>query len=266
MKTYKYWKRVTEEITAPGGERVKITGLGRSNSSEIEAASDARVRLRKVEAKIAGEEPELEDYSADIKEEVVKELDPKNIVTRNRYGALVLNSESVTMIDVDQHHKGFLEFFGFKKRENKAAIIEDLEKVALDPEYANLGFRLYETSKGVRVIITGAYLDPKDIGWNLMRACYSDPLFRTLCMKQNCYRARLTPKPHRLKLKAIKYKWPLEGEELEAARLWIKEYDERSENYAICRHIKNLGRKALTGLIVQFHDEETRAFSGLPLA
>lgn len=243
-----------------------ITGLGRSNTSELDASSDARARLRKVEAKIAGQAPEKEDYSADINEEVVRELDPKNIVTRNRYGALVLNSESVTIIDVDEHRRGFMEKLGFKKRENKPAIIEDLEKVSRLPEYAALGFRLYETVKGVRVIITGSYLKPGDAGWALMRACYSDPLFRTLCVKQDCYRARLTPKPHRLKLKAIKYKWPLEGEALEAARAWLAEYEERSAGYAVCRYIKSLGRQSLPGSAVRFHDEEARSGSGLPLA
>lgn len=266
MQTYKYWKREYSEMTAPGGELIKVSALGRSNSSADEAASDARDRLVKVKAKIAGEYPDQADYSADIREEVVRELDEKNVVTRNRYGALVLNTEAATIIDVDEHRKGFLETLGFKKRENKPAIIEDLEKVALRPEYADLGFRLYETYKGVRVIITGAYCNPEDRGFSLMRACHSDPLFRTLCMKQACYRARLTPKPHRLKMKGIKYKWPLEGDALAAAADWIKDYEERSRDFAVCRYIKTLGRQGAPDALVQFHDGETRAASGLPLA
>lgn len=266
MKTYKFWKREKSYITGPAGERVEICGLGRSNVSELEASSDARARLDKVRAKIAGSAPEAEDYSADIREEVVRELDAKNVVTRNRYGALVLNSESMTVIDVDSHRRGFLEIFGFKKRENKPAIMEDIEKVSRFPEYADLGFRLYETYKGVRVIVTGAYCDPDGRGWGIMRACNSDPLFKLLCRKQSCYRARLTPKPHRLKMKSIRYRWPLEGAELEAAGAWIREYDERSRAFAVCRYVKTLGRQHAPDAVMNLHDSETGASSSLPLA
>lgn len=267
MKTYKYWKREYSEVTARDGSRIEICGLGRSNSSEFDAASDAKARLGKVEARIGGAEPpETADYTVDIKEEVVKEMGPENIVTRNRYGALVLNTESVTIIDIDEHRKGFWEFLGFKKRENKPAIIEDLEKLVLKPEYSNLGFRVYETAKGIRLIVTNGYQDPSREGRALMKACHSDPLFATLCLRQKCYRARLTPKPQRIKQKAIKYRWPLEGEEIEAARLWIGEYEERSKNFAVCRYLKTLGRQNMPDDVVQFHDTETRAASGLPLA
>lgn len=267
MKTYKYWKRVTQDVKGVEGETLTLTGLGRSNVSELDAASDAAARLHKVAAKLAGEEvPEKEDYSADIKEEVVAVLDAKNVVTRNRYGALVLNSESLTIIDIDSHRKGFLEALGFKKRENKPAILEDMEKVAALPAYADLGFRLYETHKGVRLIITGAYCDPAGRGRELMDACHSDPLFKLLCRRQACYRARLTPKPHRMKMKTIRYRWPLEGEELAAARAWTNEYAERSASFAVCRYLKTLGRKHEPGEMIKYHDEETKAFSGLPLA
>lgn len=267
MKTYKYWKRVTEEVKGAEGEALTLTGLGRSNASETDAASDAAARLRKVAAKLAGEEiPEREDYSADIREEVLSELDPKNVVTRNRYGALVLNSESLTMIDIDSHRKGFLETLGFKKRENKPAILEDVAKVAALPEYADLGFRLYETHKGIRLIITGAYCEPDGRGGALMRACHSDPLFALLCRRQACYRARLTPKPHRMKMKTIRYRWPLEGAELAAARAWTNEYAERSASFSVCRYLKTLGRAHEPGKLVDYHDEETRAAAGLPLA
>ena len=267
MKTYKYWKRVTESLTGPAGEALSITGLGRSNESEAAAAADAREHLARVKAKIAGEEvPEKEDYSADIREEVVAELDPRNVVTRNRYGALVLNTESVSIIDIDEHRKGFLEMLGFKKRENKPAIIEDVGKVAALPEYADLGFRLYETHKGVRLIITGAYCDPEGRGWALMRACNSDPLFKMLCRRQTCYRARLTPKPHRMKMKTMRWRWPMEGDELAAGRAWADEYAERSAAFAVCKYLKTLGRTHEPDAIIKYHDEETRAASGLPLA
>lgn len=267
MKTYKFWKTETAELTLPDGSRFKAKAAGRSNFSLAEAAADARTRLRRVELKIAGADlPEKEDYAADIREEVVTELDLKNIVTRNRYGALVLNSESLTMIDIDNHRKGFWELFGLKKRDNKAAIIEDMEKLALRPAYAELGFRLYETSKGIRVLVTGLYLDPGTEGKRLMHVSHCDPLFALLCEKQKCYRARLTPKPHRIRQKGIKYRWPLDPGEQEHAKRWVEEYNRKSQNYAVCRYIKTLGRADYTDRIIAFHDRETGCDSRRTLA
>lgn len=267
MKTFKYLKREFAEVTPPGGERIKVSALGRSNSSESDAAADARSRLRKVEAKLSGAEvPGKADYSADILEEVVAEVERGSVVTRNRYGALVLNTETTVIIDIDHHQRGFLELLGLKKREKKAAIAEDLEKVAARPEYADLGFRLYETANGMRVIVTGVYCEPGGRGGRLMGHCNADPLFAFLCERQNCYRARLTPKPYRVKQRHIRYRWPLEGRELEEARRWITEYEEKCRGKAVCRYIKTLGRQDMPGRVVNFHDKETGASSGLPLA
>src|SRR5690349_17863307 len=159
MNIYRYWHRETVEIRI-GGEPAKINVYGRSNVSDEDARANALERARWVERKIAGEKLAREEYAVDIREEIVLEIDEHNIVTRNRYGARVLNTDSVMIIDVDHHRKTFLESLGFGKRDNKAAIFDDLEKMARRPEYAQLGFRVYETALGARVIVTGGYFDP----------------------------------------------------------------------------------------------------------
>ena len=266
MKTYKYWKKETAEILIDG-KKTGILCFGRSNVSMEEASNDAFSYSKNVEARLAGKSAPIEDYTADIREEVVQEIDGNNIITRNRYGALVWNTESVTIIDIDQHKKSFLQMFGLKKRDNKTAIVEDMEKLAAKPEYGKLAFRIYETQKGVRVIVLGAYLDPNSAeAKTLLSQCHADHLYSVLCRKQKCYRARLTPKPHRIKQKAIKYHWPMSPVELDNAKMWVENYQLKSGNYAVCRYLKTLGKQDSLSKIVAFHDEQTKAASQLPLA
>jgi hypothetical protein len=266
MNIYRHWHRETVEIRI-GGEPAKINVYGRSNVSDEDARANALERARWVERKIAGEELAREEYSVDIREEIVLEIDGHNIVTRNRYGARVLNTDSVVIIDVDHHRVTFLEALGFRKRDKKAAILEDLEKLARRPEYAQLGFRVYETAQGARVIVTGAYFDPASPqAAALFRESNADKTFAKLCVQQKCYRARLSPKPRRIQQPAFKYRWPMEGEELERAKEWVHEYEEKAQAFATCRFVKTLGREHLLPEVVSFHDEETGARSRLPLA
>ena len=266
MNIYRYWHRETVEIRI-GGEPAKINVYGRSNVSDEDARANAAERARWVERKIAGEKLAREEYAVDIREEIVLEIDSHNIVTRNRYGARVLNTDSVVIIDIDHHRQTFLEALGFRKRDNKAAIVEDLEKLARRPEYAQLGFRVYETAQGARVIVTGGYFDPASPqAAALFRDSNADKTFAKLCVQQKCYRARLTPKPQRIKQPRFSYRWPMEGEELERAKEWVREYEEKAQAFATCRFVKTLGRETLLSEIVSMHDEETRARSQLPLA
>lgn len=266
MKTFKYWHKHVATIQVEGQPK-QITCRGRSNASPEAARADALERARKVEQKIAGETVPMADYSADILEQVVREFDAHTVITRTRYGALVLNTDSVTILDVDHHRKSFLEFFGIGARETKPAILTDVGKVAALPEYRDAGFRLYETAKGIRVILTGRYYDPSQAdGWALMKRCHADPLFATLCRRQHCYRARLTPKPHRIRQKGIRYRWPMEPAELRQAQEWIAEYEQKSAKYAVCRLVESAGGAAARHPVIAFHDEITKATLGLPLA
>ena len=266
MQTYRYWHKESAEIRIDGTTRA-IVCWGRSNASAEEARNNALARAGKVQKKLRGEDVVKEDYSADIREQLVREIDAHNVITRNRYGALVLNTDSTTIIDIDQHRKTFLEKLGFAKRDNKAAILDELGNLASRPEYRDIGLRTYETAKGVRVIVSGAYYDPNgQDGRVLLERCNADPVFSLLCRKQNCYRARLTPKPYRIKHKGMRYRWPMEPQAIETAKAWIREYEVKSENYAICRYLETFGRQAPAAGIIALHDEATRAASRLPLA
>ena len=46
-------------------------------------------------------QPKEHSYYALIREEIIQEIDDQNVISRNHYGAEVLNSENVVFVDCD---------------------------------------------------------------------------------------------------------------------------------------------------------------------
>jgi hypothetical protein len=130
-------------------------------------------------------------------------------------------------------------------------------------KYRDYGFRLYETYQGARVIVLGRGFDPRhDETRRMMDEFNCDPLYTTLCIKQGCYRARLTPKPYRMKLRGYKVKYPREGEESEFQR-WLSEYEHVSRDFSVCKLVEQMGPRQDIDNVVQLHDDITGV--GYPL-
>ncbi len=198
------------------------------------------------------------EYARPICEPVVRELDSRNVVTRNRYGAEVLNSEETCFIDIDHVRRTIGEswralFGGARLAED--ILISRMEAALALPENADLGFRLYRTAAGFRLAVEGRHLEPDGPRARQLMAFFNaDRLYERLCVSQKCYRARLTPKPGRIRMGRYQN---------EAA--WIEEYDRRRRDYAVCRFICAKGRR-LDGSAISLHDERTLCESDLPLA
>ena len=107
MEIPKYWAQ-TKEKRVVEGRSWTIRRWGWSSSSKSEAEKHAQERLEQAFAEVeAGKQVHrLENkvaYQADgipIREEIVKEL-RENIITRNSYGVLCLNSPDVLFADID---------------------------------------------------------------------------------------------------------------------------------------------------------------------
>jgi hypothetical protein len=93
-----------------------------------------------------------------------------------------------------------------------------------------------------------------------------DRTYIFFCKRQQCFRARLSPKPSYIKTKGIKLKFPLNEEQNSQLDNWLKDYEATSEEYATCRFKIELGdysgREHST---IREHDSYTKAHSGLPL-
>ena len=257
MKTYKHWIELVQSIVISGRSK-SIRVYGGSNESVEDARLSALSRVEYIKNKIVGIKIIDTDYQIAIREEVIVEINENNIITRNRYGALILNSTELSIIDIDSHRYSFWEAIGFIKRDNKTEIVKNIDKLFLKSSLPFTGMRAYETCKGIR-LIGDIYINPDgDKFKKMMKMLNADWMFTIMCQKQSCYRARLTPKPYRMKIKSIKYKWPMTPSEYESARGWVAEYEKESELYSTVRLVKEYGTSLVDNHIVKIHDGMTR--------
>ena len=255
MKLYKYWTTEKQTILIDGNAQ-EITCYGGSNVSVEDARGKAREKAEKIQRKIVGEKHLFEDYESEIREEILQVIDDHSAITRNRYGARVLNVEKMMILDIDKPKPtGGL----FKKKDTrppKEQIFEMVKNLATT-KYNQYAFRIYETYQGARVIVLGREFDPRDSGTKKMMDEFNcDPLYTMLCIKQGCYRARLTPKPSRMKFRSYKVKYPREGDEGEFQR-WVSEYESMSRSFSVCKLIEQVGASHYVTDVVKLHDEVT---------
>jgi hypothetical protein len=266
MKIYKHWAVEKQKILIDGHEQ-EITCYGGSNISLEEAKSRAKEKAEKIKRKIKGEKHLFDEYESEIREEILQIIDDHSAITRNRYGAQVLNVEKLLILDIDKPKTTFTDIFRKKDAaQNKLKIFDMVRKLAAAPKYQEYGFRIYETYQGARVIVLGRDFDPRDGNTRKMMSEFNcDGLYMTLCHKQNCFRARLTPKPYRMKIRRYKVQFPREGDDTEL-RQWLADYERESRNFSVCKFIEQVGTRHSVNDVVGLHDEITGANFRQPLA
>lgn len=134
--------------------------------------------------------------------------------------------------------------------------------------------RVYRTPAGLRLLATHAPFDPRgEAAQALFQAVRADPLFVRMCRNQNCFRARLTPKPWRVGVGHNGLNghlvWPIPADRLAERRDWIERYDEACRGFAACKFLATSGNPAPhTNVreVVRYHDKACRAEQDLPLA
>ncbi len=194
----------------------------------------------------------------------------EGFVTQARKGTHVLNTRELMIFDVDDPPT----FRGNLSRDER--IILACEHVIKAIEQY-LYIKIYSTLKGYRVIILGLYKDPRHaIPGRISRILNTDELYWKLCIKQNCYRARLTPKPHRIpNCPEIIIDRTNRKPSMEKIIEWEKNYFSIHKDYATCSFLKEMGNISLLKNhthtrfleILNIHDNYTRAhINNLPLA
>ncbi|WKZ35591.1 MAG: hypothetical protein QY332_18430 [Anaerolineales bacterium] len=266
MKIFKHWTAEKRRVNIQG-EIKEITTYGGSNTSMEDAAQSAKGKMEKVIRKINGETGIFDDYEVEIREEILHTVDEDTIITRNRYGAQVMNSEHLMFLDIDHPKTTFGSFF--KKgspAQQKELIFDMVRKLAARSKYQGQSFRLYETYQGARVIVQGRNFHTQDHATrDMMNEFNCDVLYTAICKKQGCFRARLTPKPYRMGMKAYKVKYPRESVDIQFDH-WLQNYENRSRSFSVCKFIGQIGSDSGTFEAVRLHDEITGAGIKLPLA
>ena len=168
-------------------------------------------------------------------------------------------------MDIDQPKFSLGDLFKRNAPQGKDKIYEMVRSLAAK-KYRDFGFRIYETFQGARVIVSGRDFDPRDPATQgMMREFNCDSLYALLCSKQDCFRARLTPKPRRMKMRGHKFTFPRQGDDAET-RQWLEEYERQGRNFSVCRFVEQVGASHPRDELVRLHDDLTGALLHLPLA
>ncbi|MBB3169341.1 hypothetical protein [Simiduia aestuariiviva] len=264
MKYFKFWVKDRFIIKIADHEE-EISVLAGSNVSVEDARREATNRAKKIEERIAAGESR-DSYQVAIKEHVSEVLDDANVVTVCRYGAKVLNTSAYTILDLDDYPVSFFDFFRpIRKLSKKDRIVAKFEQNIKKTSVLGTDFRIYETQKGIRVI-GKKYIDPSSQGYTkLMRGLGVDWLYIDLSKKQNCYRARLTPKPYRMKHQTIKIKSPLDCT-TQDYEVWDKSYSRESQNFSVVKLVKTLGSDFSQEQAIKKHDDACNLHGAKKLA
>jgi len=208
-------------------------------------------------------------------EETIDELASATIdavVTRNHYGCLVLNAARTLFIDVDfvpaSPECGIIASAN-RRQATWETMLDDLCLVLADER--DLGFRVYRTKAGFRVLATNREFEPHSPrAKELMKAVSADEDFVQLCRLQRNFRARLSPKPWRCGAKRPPNFFPRESaDDQRAFSEWLSGYEHACRDRATCRLVGHVGRPDThrrIAPIIELHDGATKALESLPLA
>lgn len=289
MRIPRHWTRGRVQLADAQGRMHEFEAWGWSNDSLAEAERKGQERATNVGRRILeGDRPDRRyGYgAAPLREEIGREYCDgagrvHSIITTNSYGCQVLNTTQLMFVDVDLPVIRARENVLYRLRRlvgmaaesprqrHEAKLLANLDELLQANDRGCI--RIYRTKAGLRYVLCDQVpLPESDEAARLMDALGADPLYQRLCKAQECYRARLTPKPWRcgLRTQRVNYPWP-DPEARRAFVRWQQEYKTVAARYATCELLREVGPRPSGGPaaeMLDLHDSMTRATSGLPLA
>ena len=267
MDFAKFWS--SEDVAVPDrfGAPATVRVWGASNADESHAkraSSERAVRLLNFFGD-PDKNKEYEYFNGFIREEFSDEIADENgeqlaVITRNHYGALVLNTERVLFGDIDVTDEGgLLKLFNRlgRRPHDKAYFLDRIR--SFQAENKSFSFVVYETSAGLRFVITNREVRPEGEEVQLLfKSLKVDRLYTRLCKTQVCFRARLTPKPWRIGMEPPASRFPRDAEQDERDfQSWLKTYEEKSAQACAARRIAEIGTGRMlpsVQKILEYHD------------
>jgi hypothetical protein len=258
-------------------------------SSAADALAVAQDRLRSAlasleqGARVGGYYPRV-PLREPVLDELIVDGAPLLIVTRNRYGADVLNTDRMLIADIDLPELEYSRDDGWLRRlfrRGPAPAVPTTEPSSVVKRAATLadwaranpglGVTVYRTASGLRAFVTGIDEPASSAhGAQVLAELGADPVYRELCRAHGTFRARLTPKPWRLPgLIAPRDRWPFEDDNAERRfQDWLADYEAAGREYAVCRRLAVHGPAPSTSeaQIIRLHDDRTRVAAALRLA
>lgn len=276
MKFAKYWEKIDIPVNEKLFGQSEISVWGASNDSPEQAQDCVNKRalvLKKLIDRGFDNRDEYEYSNGYIKEEILEEIKSDRgkvlaVLTRNSYGAAILNTEIVLFGDIDLPKTplkaGFLGLFG-KKVMDKNYFLEKIENY--QKNNSALTIKVYETFAGLRFVITNAIYNSEDASVIKMFADLDvDPLYANLCKRQKCFRARLTPKPWRIGLDRPGSRFPRSRDlKQNEFNLWLKSYTQASSQWTTVKLLKTFGSHKIHSdvqRVLEVHDRYACKTSG----
>lgn len=150
--------------------------------------------------------------------------------------------------------------------------IKQLERFANG--HPDWGLRIYRTPAGLRVLATHGLFTPSDPQVSTAFAALgTDPIYKRMCLNQQCFRARVSPKPWRMGIKDHMRPrpclWPVTEERRAQRDAWIATYEATAKAFSSCSFLRHIGQKTVHPDVMPtltLHDDLCRSESGLPLA
>src|SRR5436190_10680379 len=211
MRIPKYWIRHEGDVERPDGRSLQLFAWGWSESSPGEAEAKARERFQSLEQRVRQglELPHKYAYGdRPVREQIIDRITGADgqldaLLTRNSYGAVVLNTSRAMFIDVDAETppeapsgKGFLGRLFGKSAAPPPGDDADARLATLRNTLRSTrgSYRVYRTAAGYRLLaIDRPFTPASSDSESVMRAVGADPAFIQLCRIQESFRARLTP-------------------------------------------------------------------------
>jgi hypothetical protein len=282
MQIPRFWAKAEGEVQGRDKRRLKFAVWG-WGADDVSARHQASSRLQRLLDRVRrGEEPPkgYEYGRLPLREEILEAIgDPSSeqplaVVTRNRYGAQVLNTSGMLFLDIDvPGEDGFLKrvrrMFSGDRTDSAEAALSKLREAL--QRHNRSTFRLYRTAAGLRAIAVDREFDPAGReAQQLMAVTGTDPAFMRLCQAQRSFRARLTPKPWRCAHRLPPGEHPrTEDRVVQSYAKWLRDYETSAARYATCRYVGTLGSgkpRAQHDKLIALHDRLTRCGEALPLA
>lgn len=270
MYVPKHWARAQQE---------KLCCLGWSDESAEAAGRLARERLAKALLRPGQSSATKNDWdyypSLPVKEEILESPQAPGVnllITRNRAGVQVLNTDRVAFIDIDlpvpsNGAGNFLKRLFGKPAPAPDPVADALAVIQGWAESHDALLRAYRTARGLRLLRMDQLMDPASEETDrLFAALGTDPQYQKLCKIQKSFRARLTPKPKRLGLPASPGSYPrTEAAVQDAFALWLNRYEQASRNRPVCAFVADYGRGrpvAAARAVADLHAQRTLTGEG----
>lgn len=286
----KYWARATAKAATNEGDSFDLCAWAGSALNTDDATVKAQSRLAQWQQTLSQSRDAFYDqhdygYSKGPQREELltagpwlddanHELGCRWLVTRARYGAEILNAAQLAMLDLDMRGLGLGWWWKslFRSAAERQRLRLDALRQWID-NHPSWGARVYSTAAGFRVLITHHPFQVRDAAiQDLMRLTQTDRLYQRLCLFQECFRARLTPKPWRLMPMLDRVQWrPLaEGETRTREDVqWLADYKKASDRHSVCHLLFQWGNPCIHEDLVDlvtFHDQCCHVTLNQPLA